>query len=41
MCAKWVPKMWILSEKSKNFDQKKQPKSEQAKSERAKSEEAK
>ncbi len=25
MCAKWVPKLWILSEKSKNFDKKCDP----------------
>ncbi len=25
MCAKWVPKLWILSEKSKNFDKKSEP----------------
>ncbi len=25
MCAKWGPKLWILSEKSKNFDKKSEP----------------
>ncbi len=38
MCTKWVPKLWMLSEKSKNFWQKKWQKSVWAKSEWAKSE---
>ncbi len=41
MCAKWVHKLWMLSEKSKNFLRKKWEKSEWVKSERAKSEGAK
>ncbi len=40
MCAKWDPKLWMLSEKSKNSD-KKWPKSEQAKSEQPKSKQPK
>ncbi len=41
-CTWWVPKLWMFSEKSKNFDKKKKwPKSEQVKSEQAKSEQTK
>ncbi len=38
MCAKWVPKLWMLSEKGRIFDKTKWAKSEGAKSEGAKSE---
>ncbi len=38
MCAKWVPKLWMLSKKVKNFDKTKWAISEWAKSEWAKSE---
>ena len=38
MCAKWVPKLWMLSEKVRIFDKTKWAKSEWAKSEWVKSE---
>ncbi len=38
MCAKWVPKLWMLSEKVRIFEKTKWVKSEWAKSEGAKSE---
>ncbi len=41
MCAKGVPKLWILSEKSKNFDKKKWSKLEQPKSKQPKSDKLK